>query len=66
MPKSDTYIQGKGLGLKEKVQPITVRYPADITKILKEMPDTQGFIRRAVIEALEREALIPSELMGTK
>ena len=54
--------EGKGIGLKSGETPTAVRFP----KLIKETLDAMGssgkqdFIRAAVMEKLEREALLPS------
>ena len=37
------------------VKPICVRFSASVDALLRERPDRSGFIRRAVVELIERE-----------
>ena len=54
----DTRFTGK-LGLKNKIPPLSIRFPPDVLETLKSREDTQDFVRAAVIEKLEREAKLP-------
>lgn len=58
MPKSDAWFEGEGKGLKNKLQPMPVRFPEEIDAILRAMPKRQDFIRAAVLEKMQREGLL--------
>ncbi len=51
-----THFKSKGVGTKNKQQPISVMYPQEIDAILRAMPNRSEFIRNAVIKELERSA----------
>ncbi|NJR70707.1 MAG: hypothetical protein HC771_20240 [Synechococcales cyanobacterium CRU_2_2] len=48
--------QGKGVGRTTSVS-IGSRYPANVAAVLKALPDTQGFIRAAILEKMAREGI---------
>ena len=58
MPKSDTQFQGQGKGISHKIVPISVKYPQDIDRILRGLPDRSEYIRAAVIAQLKRDGLL--------
>ncbi|MBE9117209.1 hypothetical protein IQ249_15015 [Lusitaniella coriacea LEGE 07157] len=47
--------KGKGLGIKNKQNPVCVMLPPQIDKIVKALPNRSEFIRAAIIEKLARE-----------
>lgn len=48
--------QGKGVGKANSVS-IGSRYPANVAAALKALPNTQDFIRQAILEKMEREGI---------
>ena len=48
--------QGKGVGRANSVS-IGSRYPANVAAALKALPNTQDFIRQAILEKMEREGI---------
>jgi hypothetical protein len=64
MPREETQFKPQGVGLNWKIPPIAVRYTLEIDRILRAMPDRQDFIRKAVIEKLERENLLGEKKDG--
>ena len=48
--------QGKGVGRASSVS-IGSRYPANVAAVLKALPNTQDFIREAILEKMEREGI---------
>lgn len=48
--------QGKGVGRASSVS-IGSRYPANVAAALKALPNTQDFIREAILEKMEREGI---------
>ena len=55
-----TRFKDQGKQLKSQQQPLAVRFPPLILDYLKSREDTQDFVRAAVVEKLERDALLPS------
>lgn len=48
--------QGKGVGRATSFS-IGSRYPANVAAALRALPNTQDFIREAILEKLEREGI---------
>lgn len=54
-----TRFRGKGVGLTAQTQALSIRFPPDVLEALRANPARQDFVRAAVIEKLERDALLP-------
>ncbi len=50
--------QDTGLGTTNQQQPISTKYPPEVDKILRSLPNRSEKIRQWVIEGLEREGLL--------
>jgi len=55
---AQTRFTGKGLGTKNKLSPISVRFSADAHAVLIGMEDRQDYIRAAVLAKLEADGLL--------
>jgi len=55
---AQTRFTGKGIGTKNKLSPISVRFSADAHAVLIGMEDRQDYIRAAVLAKLEADGLL--------
>ncbi|BAS55370.1 hypothetical protein NIES2135_53450 [Leptolyngbya boryana NIES-2135] len=61
MPIEDHQFQGFGVGTSRKEDPITVRFPSEVTQILRDkskINDRQTYIRNAVKRQLIEDGLL--------
>jgi hypothetical protein len=58
MKTDDHRFTGKGLGTTTDTRPICAKFPPDVERILRSLPDRSEFIRAAVIAALEEQGLL--------
>lgn len=48
----------RGKDIPHTVQPISVKYPAEVDAVLRSLPDRSERIRQWVIEGLRRDGLV--------
>lgn len=61
MPKEDTQFKPLGLRTTHDQQPISVKFPSEVDAILRDkskISDRSGYIRAAVIAALQKDGFI--------
>ncbi|TBR56850.1 hypothetical protein B4U84_27950 [Westiellopsis prolifica IICB1] len=53
-----TRFKKQGIGSKSKQPPICAIFPADVDKILRDLPNRSEYIRDAVINQMRKDGLI--------
>ena len=57
----DTKFKGKGLGTKGRQQPVGAVLPPKYDVIVRSIPNRSEWIRKAIIEKLERDGMLEQE-----
>lgn len=65
-PRQKTWFKGSGIGTRYKQGSITVRFPEGVDKVLRSLPTTSDYVRRAVIKQLIEDGLIDEDLQPVK